>query len=299
MNSTINGGRRKVKFGDNLKKLRKMYKMSQENLAEKMNISRQSVSKWETGETYPEMNNILELCKIFHCQINELINNNTIDFKNFDEKTKSSVVKLKKEQQNRLKLFSKGVIIGVDIDSIILIIVLCSVVFRILATPLLVYMGNEIIKSDYMQEYYKGNEIEEMKPQKIDIWENVKIILYILPIMITLILGLIMLKYVKKLFKNIHNGSTPFTLENVLYIKKISRTVFIMSFVGILSNLFSDSEYKLAVSGGDFILMLVIYCFYYIFLYGYNIQLDSNGIIYEEVNASEKSDTENGKAIKK
>lgn len=38
-----------MKFGDNLKKLRKMKKLSQEDLAEKMRVSRQSVSKWETG----------------------------------------------------------------------------------------------------------------------------------------------------------------------------------------------------------------------------------------------------------
>ena len=53
-----------MKFGENLKKIRKEKNMSQEQLAEKVNVSRQSVSKWETGESYPEMNNILELCKI-------------------------------------------------------------------------------------------------------------------------------------------------------------------------------------------------------------------------------------------
>lgn len=38
-----------MKFGDNLRNLRKSKKLSQEELAEKMNVSRQSVSKWETG----------------------------------------------------------------------------------------------------------------------------------------------------------------------------------------------------------------------------------------------------------
>ena len=57
-----------MNFGQNLKELRKSKNISQEKLAEKVGVSRQSVSKWETGEAYPEMNNILELCKIFHCQ---------------------------------------------------------------------------------------------------------------------------------------------------------------------------------------------------------------------------------------
>lgn len=60
-----------MKFGDNLRQIRKSKKMSQEQLAEKVNVTRQSVSKWENGESYPEMNNILELCKIFNCKLNE------------------------------------------------------------------------------------------------------------------------------------------------------------------------------------------------------------------------------------
>ena len=46
-----------MKFGDNLRALRRENEISQEKLAEKVGVSRQSVSKWETGETYPEMNN--------------------------------------------------------------------------------------------------------------------------------------------------------------------------------------------------------------------------------------------------
>ncbi len=40
---------------NNLKKIRKENNLSQEELAEKLNVSRQSVSKWEQGITYPEM----------------------------------------------------------------------------------------------------------------------------------------------------------------------------------------------------------------------------------------------------
>lgn len=45
-----------MKFGDNLQNLRKQKRMSQEQLAEKVNVSRQSISKWERGESYPTMN---------------------------------------------------------------------------------------------------------------------------------------------------------------------------------------------------------------------------------------------------
>ena len=53
-----------MKFGENLQNLRKEKKMSQETLAEKVDVSRQSISKWERGESYPTMSNILTLCEI-------------------------------------------------------------------------------------------------------------------------------------------------------------------------------------------------------------------------------------------
>lgn len=54
-----------MSFCDNLQYLRKRDKITQEELAEKLQVSRQSVSKWETGEAYPETEKIIALCDIF------------------------------------------------------------------------------------------------------------------------------------------------------------------------------------------------------------------------------------------
>ena len=62
-----------MNFSNNLKKLRKEKGLSQEELAEKLNVSRQSVSKWESGATYPEMDKVLLICKLFDCNINEIM----------------------------------------------------------------------------------------------------------------------------------------------------------------------------------------------------------------------------------
>ena len=88
-----------MKFGDNLRNLRKSKKLSQEKLAEKVGVSRQSISKWECGEAYPEMNNIMILCNIFHCKINDLINEDMVDIDSLDEEVKMSIVKFKEEKQ--------------------------------------------------------------------------------------------------------------------------------------------------------------------------------------------------------
>ena len=61
-------------FGSNLQYLRKTNgNMTQEKLAEKLNISRQTVSKWESGEAYPEIPKLLDLCDIFHCKLDNLL----------------------------------------------------------------------------------------------------------------------------------------------------------------------------------------------------------------------------------
>lgn len=54
-------------FGQNLQFLRRMYHgMTQEELAEKIGVSRQTVSKWELDTAYPEMEKVIELCRFFH-----------------------------------------------------------------------------------------------------------------------------------------------------------------------------------------------------------------------------------------
>lgn len=60
-------------FGENLQFLRKRQGMTQEALAEKMEVSRQSVSKWESNSAYPEMDAILRLCDLFHCDMDTLL----------------------------------------------------------------------------------------------------------------------------------------------------------------------------------------------------------------------------------
>lgn len=63
-----------MSFGQNLQFLRKISnKMTQEELAEKLSVSRQTVSKWELDLVYPEINKLVELCNLFSCSMDELI----------------------------------------------------------------------------------------------------------------------------------------------------------------------------------------------------------------------------------
>ena len=76
-----------MKFNENLVNLRKSQKMSQEQLAEKLNVSRQAVSKWESGQSYPEMDKIIAMCKIFDCSMDSLVNEEVPLKQDNDKKT--------------------------------------------------------------------------------------------------------------------------------------------------------------------------------------------------------------------
>ncbi len=59
-----------MSFGRNLQYFRKLGgNMTQEALAEKLGVSRQTVSKWEMDAANPEMDKALEICKIFTCSL--------------------------------------------------------------------------------------------------------------------------------------------------------------------------------------------------------------------------------------
>ncbi len=63
-----------MKFNEKLIELRKKSGLSQEELGYKLNVSRQTVSKWELGQTTPELEKIIQLSKIFNVSTDELIN---------------------------------------------------------------------------------------------------------------------------------------------------------------------------------------------------------------------------------
>lgn len=92
-------------FSENLQNLRKINNMSQEQLAEKLEVSRQAVSKWESGNGYPEAEKLIVICDIFDCSMDNLVKGKiTVD---------TTGEKIKYENlQNK---FSKGISLGTGI----------------------------------------------------------------------------------------------------------------------------------------------------------------------------------------
>ena len=62
-----------MSFSDNLQYLRKKRGLTQEQFAEQLEVSRQAVSKWESAQSYPEMEKLLLMCELFDCSLDELV----------------------------------------------------------------------------------------------------------------------------------------------------------------------------------------------------------------------------------
>ena len=62
-----------MKIGEKIAHLRNMEGLSQEQLAERLEVSRQSVSKWEMNQALPQIDKVLQICEIFDISTDELL----------------------------------------------------------------------------------------------------------------------------------------------------------------------------------------------------------------------------------
>ena len=84
-----------MSLGERLIKLRKKAGLSQEEVADKLNVTRQTVSKWETDASLPDFDKIIPLCNLYKIESNELLTGNKIE--------KESVETLNEEKDNKSK----------------------------------------------------------------------------------------------------------------------------------------------------------------------------------------------------
>ncbi|UOE58993.1 helix-turn-helix transcriptional regulator [Priestia filamentosa] len=81
----------------NLKKKREEKGFSQEHIAQELHISRQSISKWENGNCYPDLDNLIKLSNLYNVSLDELIKG--------DEDFQKKIVIKETEGKNNSKLW--------------------------------------------------------------------------------------------------------------------------------------------------------------------------------------------------
>ena len=111
-----------MNLGKKIAELRKKNNLSQEELAEKVGVARQTISKWEIGDTTPDINQVKIISKIFNISIDELVDN---DINNVIVEKVSNTEKLAGITIKILKVF--GIMLIVYITLIFLFVIIFMV----------------------------------------------------------------------------------------------------------------------------------------------------------------------------
>lgn len=162
-----------MSFGVNIQYLRKREDMTQEEFAEKMNVSRQTVSKWESDASFPETDKILQICDLFSCNLDDLMRGN------IEESSVSDKEEYDKEH-NRCTFSVAGgcgiilagvtlmlVLLGTGVSETIstmtfLVFVVVSVAMFIISG---IQYGDYIKQHPQIQPFYKKEDVDRFNHQ--------------------------------------------------------------------------------------------------------------------------------------
>lgn len=141
-----------MSFSDNLLKLRKSKGLSQENLADKLDLSRQAVSKWELGTSKPDIDNVQKISNFFNVSVDDLIGNETI-------KTETTPINIKEDtKKDKILKLTTVVIVAAVILFIIIVVYKFIMLFRITKVG---ESYKELENYHYVIYGYSENDMEE------------------------------------------------------------------------------------------------------------------------------------------
>lgn len=159
-----------MKFEENLREARSRFGYSQEELAERVGVSRQAVSKWENGSAYPELDKLMNLCELFHCTLDDLLKGDMKELKGLSRED------YEHHEKSRIRNITTGILIilaGVcsycfltptmqDKEDILNIVFM---VFVLIGTIILVFAGmkDASFKRKYLsvpQDIYTEEELD-------------------------------------------------------------------------------------------------------------------------------------------
>ncbi|MBP3463387.1 MAG: helix-turn-helix transcriptional regulator [Clostridia bacterium] len=158
-----------VKIGKFIAQCRKNKKLTQVQLAEKLNITDRAISKWETGNGMPDSSVMLDLCEILGISVNELLSGEVIKMENYDLKAEENLIELKKQKEDSDRnMLSLELVIGYisSISFLVLVFVASFLEMPSMIRVLLIILGGIIfaigvtnaIKIEQIAGYYECNK---------------------------------------------------------------------------------------------------------------------------------------------
>ena len=113
-----------VKIGRFIAKRRKQAKLTQMQLAEKLNITDRAVSKWETGRALPDSSIMIDLCHILGISVTELLSGEEIPMENYNKDLENHLLEMmKQKEQADKRLLSAEVFVGITATVVLLALI--------------------------------------------------------------------------------------------------------------------------------------------------------------------------------
>jgi len=156
-------------IGNRILELRKLKNLSQEQLAEKMDVTRQTISKWELGETAPDLEQSKKLSKIFEISLDDLTNN---EIKNVILEKVNNTEKLTKNIINILKIIFLSIMIMIVI---LLFTVFCRDYFDVQPVETMQSIECSINDKKYSYEVWQTNETSSILDEIITQDDKLKV----------------------------------------------------------------------------------------------------------------------------
>jgi len=123
-----------VDLGERLFELRKSKNLTQDDVAEKLNVTRQTVSKWETNQSTPDFDKIVPLCELFEIGVEELLTGKKPEVKEQPENKEEKVLTKQEVKERSAKVVSSSILIYI-----------AAVAFLMIAIP--VQNANPVVAS--------------------------------------------------------------------------------------------------------------------------------------------------------
>ena len=116
-----------IKIGKFIQERRKEKRLTQSELAEKLDVTDRAVSKWENGNCIPDASNIQELCKILNITINDLFTGGVVDMRDNEKKLEENLLEMIKIKEKRDKeLLILEIFIGVIVSIIMFLCIMIA-----------------------------------------------------------------------------------------------------------------------------------------------------------------------------
>lgn len=104
-----------IKIGQFIKSCRKNKNLTQQELADKLNISFKTISKWECGKGLPEVSLMLPLCEILEITVNDLLSAEYVKGEDYMEKAEENLLEVVNEKQKNKRILILAYVVGINV----------------------------------------------------------------------------------------------------------------------------------------------------------------------------------------